>query len=200
MIPDGSFTLIAPLVPSGENEATFTQEKSGLRSDVKSIELSYSFIDNETRLQDIYSKLQKTPNEIKEVVLITDLQRNGWRNEDFSTPWLQIIDVSKNETPSNHAVSDIGLSYGDNSIIVGSQISNFSNDPVSELLTTTTLNQQEIREYTEIEPYSSSSLEASFDTNIQAQGTGTVSTTNDKLKVDDIRHLVADGQDENYKF
>lgn len=200
LIPDGSFTIIAPLVPKNENEQAIVQEKSRLKRAIKKIELSNTFTNNETRLQDIYSKLQKTPNDKKEVVLITDFQRNGWENEEYEMPWLELVDISQNLETSNHAVSEIDLDYEDDSIRIKTQISNFSNDLVPELLTKISLLQEEIREYVEIEPNNSSSLEVSFNNSNTPDGTGKVQTTTDKLKVDDSRHFITDGKNEDTKI
>ncbi len=199
-IPDGSFTIIAPLVPNNENEQALIQERSGLKRTIQDIELSNSFTNNETRLEDIYSKLQKTPNDTKEVVLITDLQKNGWENQEYAMPWLELIDISQNPETSNHAVSEIDLDHGDDSTTVRAQVSNFSNDLVSELLTKISLNQQEIKNYIEIEPQNSSGLEVSFRASSALEGIGEIQTTYDKLKVDDTRHFISDGQNEDTKI
>ncbi len=65
-IPDGSFNLVAPLVHGNKKEEIIIQEKGSLYRDIQNIKLSNSFTDNDTRLLDIYSKLQKTPNETKD--------------------------------------------------------------------------------------------------------------------------------------
>lgn len=199
-IPDGSFTIVAPLVPNNEDEQAIVQERNRLKRAIKKIELSNTFTNNETRLQGIYSKLQKTPNDKKEVALITDFQRNGWKNKEYEVPWLELIDISQDLETSNHAVSEIDLDHEDDSIRIQAQISNFSNDSVPELLTKINLNQEEIREYIAIEPNNSSSLEVSFNNSNALDGVGKVQTTADKLKVDDIRHFITDGKNEDTKI
>ena len=198
-IPDGSFTLIAPLVQTNEDEISI-QEQSSLKKAVQKIDLSYSFANNNKRLGDIYTKLQKTPNENKKVVFITDFQKNGWEDDEINSPWLEIVDISQSKENSNHAVTEAALSYDDSSITVTSKVSNFSNNPISELLTITTLGNDEIRESTDISPHDSSSIKVNFRNLVQTKGSGTVNTTQDKLIVDDIRYFVKDGRENSPKI
>ncbi len=197
-LPDGSFAFITALIPDNYNESHLLENTRLLRKSINEIELSFSFTDNEERLQDIFSYLQNAPTEKKIVALITDFQKNGWSNEDVRKPWLELIDISNGTNSPNHAVSDIDLNYINDSIRVVSRVSNFSNDIVAELLTTTQLGKQEIREFIDIDPQNSNALEASFTNyDISLPGSGSVQTTHDKLKADDVRYFISNYKEES---
>ncbi|MGB3729045.1 MAG: BatA domain-containing protein, partial [Thermodesulfobacteriota bacterium] len=176
-LPDGSFALIEPLVPNNESESHLSESKNLLRKSIKELELSFSFTNNEQRLQDIYSSLLNSPNERKQVLLITDFQKNGWVSEDLSKPWLELINISNNTKPPNHAVSGIELNNINNSTRIQSRISNFSTDLVKELLTITQLDKEEIKEFVNIEPQDSKTTAANFTNDSTSQtATGLVKT------------------------
>jgi len=197
-LPDGSFAFITALIPDNYNESHLLENTRLLRKSINEIELSFSFTDNEERLQDIFSYLQNAPTEKKIVALITDFQKNGWSNEDVRKPWLELIDISNGTNSPNHAVSGIDLNYINDSIRVVSRVSNFSNDIVAELLTTTQLGKQEIREFIDIDPQNSNALEASFTNyDISLPGSGSVQTTHDKLKADDVRYFISNYKEES---
>jgi hypothetical protein len=197
-LPDGSFAFITALIPDNYNESHLLENTRLLRKSINEIELSFSFTDNEERLQDIFSYLQNAPTEKKIVALITDFQKNGWSNEDVRKPWLELIDISNGTNSPNHAVSGIDLNYINDSIRVVSRVSNFSNDIVAELLTTTQLGKQEIREFIDIDPQNSNALEASFTNyDILLPGSGSVQTTHDKLKADDVRYFISNYKEES---
>ncbi len=197
-LPDGSFAFITALIPDNYNESHLLENTRLLRKSINEIELSFSFTDNEQRLQDIFSYLQNAPTEKKIVALITDFQKNGWSNENVRKPWLELIDISIGTNLPNHAVSGIELNYINDSIRVASRVSNFSNDIVAELLTITQLGKQEIREFIDIEPQNSNALEASFTNyDISLPGSGSVQTTHDKLKADDVRYFISNYKEES---
>jgi len=194
-LPDGSFALITALIPNNGKEHYLSEDKNLLRKSIKEIELSSTFTDNQKRLEDIYSRIQKSPNEKKEIILITDFQKNGWSNEVITSPWLELVNISKGSNISNHSVSDIALNYTSDSTRIQSKISNFSNDLVKGLLTITKLDKEEVREFIDIEPQESTVMEASFtNDNKLISAIGYVETTPDNLKVDDIRYFIS-----NYK-
>lgn len=196
-LPDGSFVLITSLVPISEQEPSITQDKIQTKKALKEIELSYTFTDNDKRLQDIYTKLQKAPNERKEVTLITDLQKNGWENEGVLRSWLEVIDISENLEASNHAVSQTQLKHEKNSITIEAAVSNFSSDSVKELLTRARLGDEEIREFFDIGPEDKSVKKFNFSNDRREMPShGSVETSHDKLKVDDIRHFIINDQDQ----
>jgi len=191
-LPDGSFAFVTELIPDNDNESYLSENKNLLRKSTEEIGLSFSFTNNEERLQDIFSSLQKAPTEKKIVILITDFQKNGWSNEDFSRPWLELINISRGSNPSNHAVFDTELNYTNDSIRVQSRISNFSNDIVTGLLTITRLDKEEIREFIDIEQQNSNAMEASFANGGRLlPSVGSVETAHDKLKTDDIRYFIS---------
>jgi hypothetical protein len=197
-LPDGSFALIEPLVPNNESESHLSESKNLLRKSIKELELSFSFTNNEQRLQDIYSSLLNSPNERKQVLLITDFQKNGWVSEDLSKPWLELINISNDTKPPNHAVSGIELNNINNSTRIQSRISNFSTDLVKELLTITQLDKEEIKEFVNIEPQDSKTTAANFTNDSTSQtATGLVKTANDKLKIDDVRYFILNDKDES---
>lgn len=197
-LPDGSFALIAALVPGNDGAHQLSENKNLLRRYTKEIEISFSFTNNEERLQDIYSRLQNSPNERKEILLITDFQKNGWTSADVSKPWLEFINISKVSNPSNHTVSRTELSYTNDSTRIQSTVSNFSNNLVKELLTITQFDKEEIKDFIDIEPQDSKTIVANFkDNGTEQTATGLVKTANDKLKLDDVRYFISNDKEES---
>ena len=190
---DGSFVLVAPLVIESEVDFQILEDKNELKKALESIKLSNSFTQNESRLQDIYSELQNSPIEDKKIILITDLQKNGWANEQFNLTWLEVIDISKISDPSNHTVSETNLDLENKSVVVSSKISNFSNNSITQLLTTSRLDEREVKELVDVEPQNTVNVEVKFFTDPgNSPGIGFVQTTNDDLKIDDTRYYVFD--------
>jgi len=192
-ITDGSFVLVAPLVIESEVDYQILEDKNELKKALESIKLSNSFTQNESRLQDIYSELQNSPIEDKKIILITDLQKNGWANEQFNLTGLEVIDISKISDPSNHTVSETNLDLENKSVVVSSKISNFSNNSITQLLTTSRLDEREVKELVDVEPQNTVNVEVKFFTDPgNSPGIGFVQTTNDDLKIDDTRYYVFD--------
>lgn len=190
--PDGSFILISSLINQKDKKPMLSEKKNLLRKSIKELELSNSFTNNEKKLQYIFSQIQSAPTEKKTVTFITDFQKNGWNNEDFKRDWLELINISSDSSAANHAVSATDLYYAEDSIQVRSEISNFSNNKVADLLTITKLDSEEISEYLDIEPQTLNTSEVSFvNQNISQTDTGWVKTVNDRLKVDDIRYFLS---------
>jgi len=192
-VADGSFVLVAPLVTEPEVDYQILEDKNELKKALESIKLSNSFTQNESRLQDIYTELQNSPIEDKKIILITDLQKNGWANEQFDLNWLEVIDVSKISDPSNHAVSETNLNLENKSVVVSSKISNFSNNSITQLLTTSRLEESEVKELVDIEPQDAVNVEVKLFTDPEnSPGIGSVQTTYDDLNIDDTRYYVFD--------
>lgn len=191
-MPDGSFVLISPLISLDEKDPILSAKISLLNKSIKELELSNNFTNNEKKLLDIFSQIQSAPNEKKIVTFITDFQKNGWNSEDFKRDWLELIDISPDSSTDNHAVSATDLYYAEDSIKVRSEISNFSDTKVTDLLTITKLDSEEISEYVSIEPETLNTSEVSFiNKEISQSDTGLVTTTNDKLRVDDTRYFLS---------
>jgi hypothetical protein len=191
--PDGSFVLVVPLVTEPGVNYQILEDKNELKKALEKIKLSNSFVQNESRLQEIYSELQKSPIEEKKIILITDLQKNGWSNEQISQNWLEIVDISNVQNPSNHAVSEINLDIENKAVVVSSKISNFSNNSITELLTTSRLDNREVKKLVDIRPQDSINVEAILLSELPGlPSTGSVQTTYDDLKVDDTRYYVFD--------
>lgn len=192
-VTDGSFVLVAPLVIESEVDYQILEDKNELKKALESIKLSNSFTQNESRLQDIYYELQNSPIEDKKIILITDLQKNGWANEQFNLTWLEVIDITKISDPSNHTVSETNLDLENKSVVVSSKISNFSNNSITQLLTTSRLDEREVKELVDVEPQNTVNVEVKFFTDPEnSPGIGFVQTTNDDLKIDDTRYYVFD--------
>jgi len=192
-VADGSFVLVVPLVNEGKIDYEILQDRNVLLEALENINLSNSFTQNEPRLQEIYSELQNSPIEEKKLILITDLQKNGWTNEQFNPNWLEIIDVSKRPDPSNHAVTETNLNFENKSLVISSLISNFSNNSITQLLTTSRFGNREVKELVDIEPQDTFNVEVKLLTDpANSTGTGSVQTTNDDLTIDDARYFVFD--------
>lgn len=190
-----SLAAIIPLVSTNNSLPAITSDKKKLLKAVDDIKPSYSFTDNQTRIEEAFNLLQRTHHKTKEVIMITDLQRNGWRDEEFKGEWFIPIDISKKNNQENHAVSNIEFEYnrGD-SIKVVVEVSNFSKAPLKNLLTKVILNGKEANRFIDIAPRAREKKEFLF-TGLQWKSTlteitGKVQTANDNLKADDTRYFV----------
>ncbi|MGH7891496.1 MAG: BatA domain-containing protein, partial [Thermodesulfobacteriota bacterium] len=224
-LPDGSFGIVAPLVARGESRLSPSSGKEALREGLSGIKISSTYTDNEKRLEEAFSSLKDAPGQTKEVVFITDLQKNGWQNEKADRDWLDIIDVSGEAAPANHAVTGIDASYGKNIVTLGLSVSNFSDKPEEQLLATMSAGGEELSAYLDIPPggtvlneftipgeYISGdkpfdkaqdrspgdAQDRPFDNDRGAFKEGSAGIPRDRLAVDDTRYIVlSDGDDFN---
>ncbi|HSE84307.1 MAG TPA: BatA and WFA domain-containing protein, partial [Thermodesulfobacteriota bacterium] len=197
-LADGSFGFVAPLVSSDNPVLKATQDRNEMIKNLKGIELSYSFTDNERRLEEIFGYLQKAPNEKKEVILFTDLQKNGWNDKAIEREWLVPVDVTEDEETSNHAVSDVSLKEEKDSIKVSVAVANYSKIPLRGQLTTVSLGGKEIKEFFDIKPETRETKEFTFP-KIQTQGnwiSGKAEITHDDLVADDSRYFIWSNSEE----
>ncbi|MEW6144185.1 MAG: BatA and WFA domain-containing protein [Thermodesulfobacteriota bacterium] len=221
-LPDGSFAVVAPLVAGGEGRLAPSGDKQSLREGLGAVKLSSTFADNEKRLAEAWSALESAPGGSKEVVFITDLQKNGWQNEKIDRDWLRIIDVS-GEAPSNRAVTGAETGYGKDSVTIGVSVSNFSDRPEESLLATLSAAGEELSAYLDIPPGGTVTNEftipgeyisgdesfdkaqdrspgdardAPFGNKKNAFREGSARIPHDKLTVDDTRYFVLSGGDD----
>jgi len=191
--PDGSFFAALPLVPGESESLTVLPDREQAKKSLKDIPLSSAFTDNEQRLGRVYAALEKAPNEIKRVVLITDLQKNGWKSGDYKRKWLTLIDISGEEDPENRAVTDIESRYSKDSVKVKVRVSNFSDSGTEDLLTEARLSGEEIRAYLDIGPRDVTAEEFIFpgaDGGQEQEAAGAAEIPHDDLRADDTRHFV----------
>ncbi len=191
--PDGSFFAALPLVPGQSAAISVIQNRQTAQKDLEKITLSDTYTDNERRLEQVYSALEKSPHQEKQVVLVTDFQKNGWKREDYTRNWLTLIDVSDIEFPENHGVTEIQSRYTKDSIKLKVNVSNFSNTETSDLLTETELSGEEIKAYIDIGPGDFTNKEFIFPRTRggeEPEGSGSASIPEDELRIDDTRHFV----------
>ena len=191
-LADGSFGFVAPLVSSENPAFNVTQDRNEMIKNLKDIELSYSFADNERRLEEIFRYLQKAPNEKKEVILFTDLQKNGWNDKVIEREWLVLADVTENGEIDNHAVSDVAVKEEKGSVKVSVAVANHSKTPLKGQLTTVSRGGKEIKEFFDINPEARETREFTFP-KAQSPGawaSGKAEITHDGLTVDDSRYFV----------
>ncbi len=191
-LADGSFGAVIPLVPTDIREHLVTKDKRKMFEVLENIKLSFSFTDNERRLEDIFSFIVKAPNNKKEVFLFSDFQRNGWINEKFKREWLIPIDVTSGSQMQNRAISDLDVKDESDAIKVSVKVSNYSNSPVDDLLATLFLDNNEIMGFFKIEPRSEQIKEFIVPkvTLSSDETTGKVEISHDNLKVDDFGYFV----------
>ncbi len=191
-LPDGSFAAVFPLVPTENTKSEITQERGKMAEDLKNLKLSYTFADNERRLQEIFSSLERTPNQNKELVFFTDFQRNGWEGDDFRREWFLPIDVSPTSEIENRAVSGLGLKKEGGSIRISVKIFNYSRNPIKDLLVTVFLGGKEIKGFINIEGKSEEIKDFIVPKESLPQGetSGRVEISHDNLTVDDVRYFV----------
>lgn len=205
-LPDGSFGIVAPLVPEGGAGLSPSADKESLRDALREIKISGSFTGNEKRLEEALGALEGAPEGAKEVVFITDMQKNGWTGEDVGKDWLRLIDVSPEPEPANRAVTSLDAGYGKDSVTLRLSVSNFSGKPEESLLATAVLGGEDLSAHLDIPP--GGTVEKEF--NIPAgpasadkssapapdmPGEGSVSIPGDKLPIDDTRYFVLSERD-----
>jgi hypothetical protein len=199
-LPDGSFGLVAPLVSREGSRLSPSSNIGALRQEVSDVKLSNSFTDNEQRLEEAYAALENTPNQSKEVVFITDLQKNGWVDENPGRSWLRIVDVSNEAKPSNHAVSRVSVTYGKDSAKLDIDVSNFSDKPENGLLATVSAGSEELRAFLDIPAGASIKKEFKIpeeDLSADKAKEGSVGIPHDELAVDDTRYFVFSRREES---
>jgi Aerotolerance regulator N-terminal/von Willebrand factor type A domain len=74
-LPDGSFGAIVPLVPTESTRSEITQDRRKMAEDLKNLKLSYTFTDNERRLEEILNFIESAPNKKKELIFFTDFEK-----------------------------------------------------------------------------------------------------------------------------
>ncbi|HEX3034069.1 MAG TPA: BatA domain-containing protein [Thermodesulfobacteriota bacterium] len=191
-LADGSFGFVVPLVPTDDTSPKVTQDRNEMIRDLNNIELSYSFTDNERRLEEIFSYLQKAPNERKEVILLTDLQKNGWKKGGTEREWLVLVDVAQNQKIKNHAISHVAVKEEKDTIKISVTVSNHSKTPLKRQLTIVSLGGKEIKEFFDMQAESQETKEFIFPKAQSARNAviGRVEISHDDLNVDDVRHFV----------
>ncbi len=214
-LPDGSFGLAAPLVAGEEGRLSPAGGREALREALRGIKISSAFADNEKRLGEALAALEGAPVQTKEVVFITDLQKNGWQGGKTAGDWLRIIDVSEETYPSNSAVTGINTGYGKDAVTLGLSVSNFSDKPREQLLATVSAGGEELSAYLDIPPGGtvtneftmpgeSVSGDGSFDKaqdrpfeeDRPAFKEGTAAIPKDMLAIDDTRYFVLSDRDD----
>lgn len=191
-LADGSFGAVFPLVSNDYIKPEIRQDVEKMKDDLDNLKLSYSFADNARRLEEIFGHLQKAPIEDKEVIFITDLQKNGWNWEHFKREWLTTIDVTPGVEMGNRAISAIDFSEQEDSIKITVKVSNHSSIPVSNLLATVSLSDQMINGFYDIQPGGETIKEFIFPKEKLSgpEIQGKAETSPDNLKVDDVRYFV----------
>lgn len=200
-LPDGSFGIVAPLVPTGTVKLSPSADKETLRDALGEIKISGTFADNEKRLEEALNALGGAPEGVKEVVFITDMQKNGWTGEDVKNDWLRLIDVSPGASPANRAVTSIDTGYGVDSATLRLAVSNFSDKPEGQILATAVLGDDELSAYLDIPPggtvekeFTIPAARVSGDKSSGAApdlpGEGSASIPRDSLPIDDTRYFV----------
>ena len=205
-LPDGSFALVAPLVTTEGVRLSPSGDKEALRDALGEIKISGSFTRNEKRLEEALGALDGTPGSAKEVVFITDMQKNGWTGEDAGKDWLSLIDVSPGLSPANRAVTSTDTAYGKDSVTLRLSVSNFSDKPEVSLLATAALGGEELSTYLDIPPGGTAGKELTIpvgpvpgdkspDAVPEISGEGSVSIPRDSLPIDDTRYFVLSGRE-----
>ncbi|MBI4229185.1 MAG: BatA domain-containing protein, partial [Deltaproteobacteria bacterium] len=191
-LPDGSFAMVMPLVQTEKSKLAITQDKKKMKQELNNLRLSNSFTDNERRIEEAFGVLQNAPNERKEVLLITDLQKNGWVKEDINRDWLTLIDVSKGEPVYNNAVTDFYVKETQDSIKSDVVVTNFSDTEAKKILASIFIGDNELRGFFEVEPRATLQKQFSYLKSQIPEGEiiSRVEITPDNLNVDDNRYFV----------
>ncbi len=197
-LPDGSFGITAPLVGGEGARLAPAGDTAGMREALDGIKLSYSYADNEKRLEEAYSALEGAPGRSKEVVFLTDLQKNGWTGRKFEKDWLRIIDVSGGAAPANHAVTDTASGYSGDLATLGMTVSNFSEKEEKGLLASINAGGEDLSAFIDVPPGGSVRKEFTVPGDFLSadrKKEGTARIPRDNLPVDDTRYFVLSGRE-----
>jgi aerotolerance regulator-like protein/VWA domain-containing protein len=191
-LPDGSFVAVFPLVSTENNKPEITQDRRKMTEDLINLNLSYTFADNERRLEEVFNSLGSMPNQKKELAFFTDFQRNGWTKDSFRREWFLPIDVSPASEIENRAVSDVGFKDEGSSIRISVKVSNYSKNALSNLLVTVLLDSKEIKGFVNIEGKSEEIKDFVVPKESLHKGerSGKVEISHDNLTADDVRYFV----------
>jgi hypothetical protein len=194
-LPDGSFAIVAPLVSKPGERLVPSRDRAVLRRAAGGIELSATYADNEKRLSEAYAALSDSPPEKKEVVFLTDMQKNGWGDSPAPRDWLRVVDVTEGEESPNRAVTEASAQRGKDETTLEIGVSNFSPDEAHELLARVSLDGHEVNGYFDLKPHENAVREFTLpaDGAVGALGHGTASIGKDDLPIDDSRYFVLSG-------
>ena len=194
-LPDGSFAIVAPLVAKPGERLSPSSDMAGLRQEAGEIKLSATYADNEKRLADVYAALSDSPPEKKEVLFLTDMQKNGWRETPAPRDWLRVVDVTDGEASPNRAVSSASASRGKDGTTLEIGVSNFSPEEARDILARVGLDGHEVNAHLDVGPGEKAVKEFTLppDGDAEVPGHGTASIDKDSLPIDDARYFVLTG-------
>ncbi|HML94681.1 MAG TPA: BatA domain-containing protein [Thermodesulfobacteriota bacterium] len=194
-LPDGSFAIVAPLVAKPGERLSPSSDMAGLRQAAGDIKLTATYADNEKRLSEVYAALSDSPPEKKEVIFLTDMQKNGWRESPAPRDWLRVVDITGGESSPNRAVTSASAGRGKDVTAFEIAVSNFSPEEVSDLLASVGLDGREVNAHLDVGPGERAVREFTLppDGDAAAPGLGTASIEKDSLPIDDTRYFVLAG-------
>ena len=196
-LPDGSFAIVAPLVPKPGERLSPSSDVPGLRQAMGEMKLSATYADNEKRLAEVYAALSDSPPEKKEVLFLTDMQKNGWRESPAPRDWLRVVDVTGGEGSPNRAVSSASASRGKDGTTLEVGVSNFSPEEARDFLVRVSLDGREVNAHFDVKPGEKAVREFTLpaDGESEGPGHGTANIERDGLPIDDARYFVLSGGD-----
>jgi len=191
-LADGSYAMVLPLVQPEIIKPSITENKNEMRNSLNNIELSSSYTDNIKIIEDTYSYLQNAPNERKEVVFISDMQRNGWDKIDFQREWFIPIDITTRKNLGNYAVRDFNIRDNGESYKINVSVSNFSDTNAKNILAKIKVSDQELNGFFDVKA-GETSLKEFFlpkDPEDKGQIIGRVVISPDMLEIDNYRYFI----------
>lgn len=205
-LPDGSFALASPLVSYGPQPAEVTSEKTALKNQIESIDLSASFADNEKLIESLYSALAKSPVDKKRVIFFTDLQRNGWSGREYRRDWLTVVDITEGAPLPNRAVTGIRNYNPGGAPDLSVNVKVFFQQNEDPLLVSAYFGDSRITESAQLPETGETALTFEFP-GMDKEGTkgpgslrssGRVEIPHDDLRIDDTRYFTAASQGGSY--
>ncbi len=191
-LPDGSFAMVLPLVQTEKSKLGTTQDKRKMKKDLNNIRLSSSYTDNERRIEEAFDVLQNTPNQRKDVLLFTDLQKNGWTKGNIKRDWLTLIDVSGTDVLHNNAVTDLNMEETEETIKTDVVVRNFQETDSQNILASVFMNDVELNGFIPLEPGGTQQKQFSYHKSQFPTGdiVSRVEITKDDLDLDNKRYFV----------
>ena len=191
-LADGSYAMVLPLVQPEIIKLSITENKNEMRNFLNKIELSSSYTDNIKIIEDTYSYLQNAPNKRKEVVFISDMQKNGWDKIDFQREWFIPIDITTRKNLGNSAVRDFSIRNNGESYKINVSVSNFSDTNAKNILAKIKVSDQELNGFFDVKA-GETLLKEFFlpkDPEDKGQIIGRVVISPDMLEIDNYRYFI----------
>ncbi len=191
-LADGSFVAVAGLVPTSSEKLVLTNNRRDMHDQLEALTLSNTYTDNEKRILDVINVIGQSKTENKELLLITDMQKNGWGTSHIEHEWFSIEDITDGKKLNNIAVTDASALAVRDELSLSVELSSYSDNAISDVLLTARVGGEELKSIINLEPNNNSVTIFTLAPDNKLSDTlhsGTATIPNDQLTIDDSRYF-----------